>query len=183
MHVTLQRHAHVGVLPKYAIPCLLQDLASQDMHVLTCFKMLQVYFDLGRDVTPGQDQWTPEKWWAANSVLVPSSYAYGTDTNMVPGIIVNNDLALVWLQPLDGTEVGDVGGWFSYAVNGWGFSAPSLAMGLGVPTAPASALLTNLAYPGAFDDGNRMQISNSATYFMQLNGLKRNPRGVKSIVR
>jgi hypothetical protein len=151
--------------------------------VLTCCKLLQVYFGLGRDVSPGQDRWTPEKWWPAQGVILPSSYAFGTDSNLESGIVTNNDLALVWLKPLNGTEVGDVGGWFSYAVNGWGFSAPSVAMGLGAPTAPASAMLTNLAYPVAFDRGDRMQISQSATYFMQLGGVKRNPRGVKGLVR
>jgi hypothetical protein len=145
--------------------------------------LLQVYFDLGRDISAGQDGWQPESYWSAAGILVPSAYAYGTDTNLANGILANNDLALVWLNPMNGTEVGDIGGWFSYGVNGWGFAAPSTAMGLGAPTAPATSQVTALAYPYAFDGADRMQISHSAAYSMQLNGLKRNPRGVKNFVR
>jgi hypothetical protein len=144
--------------------------------------MLQVYFDLGRDTASGPDWWQPANWWAAAGILVPSTFAYGTDTNI--GYPTNNDLALVWLKPMNDTDiqVGDLGGWFSYAVNGWGFSAPSVAMSLGAPTAPASSQVTVLGYPLAFDLGDRMQISNSAAYNMQFT-VKRNPRGVKNLVR
>ena len=81
------------------------------------------------------------------------------------GVSVNNDIALVWLLPNSaGKQIGDVTGYFGWANNGWSFSTP--VAGWGVPTAPASAQLTQFGYPGAFDSGTRMQISNSATYTM-----------------
>lgn len=147
--------------------------------------LLQVYFDLGRDVASGPGWWQPANWWSAAGILVPSAYAYGTDTTTSGGPVpTSNDLALIWLKPMNESDiqVGDLGGWFSYAVNGWGFSAPSAAMGLGAPTAPASSQVTVLGYPLAFDLADRMQISNSAAYFMQLT-VKRNPRGVKNLIR
>ena len=96
--------------------------------------------------------------------MVPTPYYDGTDTG-VNGVTVNNDIALVWLLPNSaGKQIGDVTGYFGWANNGWSFSTP--VAGWGIPTAPATAQLTQFGYPAAFDSGTRMQISNSATYLM-----------------
>lgn len=136
---------------------------------------------MGRDA-PANDL---SELWSAAGILVAATYAAGTENNIEGGIVTNNDLALIWLNPKDGQEVGDVGGWFSYAVNGWGFAAPSAGMGFGAPTAPVTSQVTVLGYPAAFDRGNRMQISNSAAYNAQFGGLKapRVPRAIKNLIR
>lgn len=47
----------------------------------------------------------------ANAVAVLQPYYDGTDTNGgAPGVNRNNDLALVWLKPLNGKQIGDVTG-------------------------------------------------------------------------
>jgi hypothetical protein len=77
----------------------------------------------------------------ANAVTVLQPYYDGTDTNGgAPGVNRNNDLAFVWLKPLNGKQIGDVTGWFGYGSNAYGFTAA--ASGFGLPTAPASAQLT-----------------------------------------
>lgn len=103
-------------------------------------------------------------WWAMG-VMVPTPYYDGTDTSMAgsTGVVVNNDVALVWLKPNSANQqVGDLLGYFGWGNNGWSFSAP--AAGWGIPTAPATGMLTQFGYPAAFDSGTRMQISNAATY-------------------
>jgi hypothetical protein len=98
--------------------------------------------------------------------MVPRPFAQQTDISLPGsnGVVTNNDLALVWLRPRDGEEVGDVAGWNSYGTNGYSFSRPVSSYGF--PNAPASAMVTALGYPYTFDDGEEQQISNSATYSM-----------------
>lgn len=149
-------------------------------HTWVLLLLLQVVFDLGRDT----DSLSIEGNWYAANIMVPAPYAYGTDTALVNGVVVNNDLALVWVYPgtdaVNNTQVGDVAGWNSYGTNGYGFSTP--VPGYGIGTSPASVQLTQLGYPYAFDASSRMQIGNAATYNMQM-WQKQNPRQVKNIVR
>lgn len=105
-----------------------------------CFCLLlcavQVTFQPGLDGTR-----VPYGTWSAKSVSILYPYYDGTDIHGGnPGVSVNNDIALVWLNPLNGKQIGDVTGWFGYAVDGFGFSAP--AAGWGLPTAPASLQVT-----------------------------------------
>lgn len=86
--------------------------------------------------------------WTAAGVLVLSPYSDGRDSG--DGIAVNNDLALVWLNPLNGAQIGDVTGYFGYSFNGFSFTAP--VAGYGLPTAPATAMLTQFGYPGDFGE-------------------------------
>lgn len=78
----------------------------------------------------------------ARSALVASAWAYGTGSNgeQIPN---NNDLALIWVGPIGGKEVGDIGGFNAYGVNGYGFSE-QLSFELGFPAAPANAMTTNV---------------------------------------
>jgi hypothetical protein len=87
-----------------------------------------------------------------------------TDTSFPGGFPTNNDLALVWLNPKDGDEVGDIGGWNSYGTNGYSFSRPVASYGF--PTAPASALMSAIGYPYQFDGGWVQQVSHSSVYNM-----------------
>lgn len=77
--------------------------------------------------------------------MVPPTYARGTDTSATVGVVVNNDLALVWINGNDGMEIGDVGGWNAYGMNGYSFSMPAAGYGVIVGgSMPASAMLTQL---------------------------------------
>lgn len=88
--------------------------------------------------------------WTAAGVLVLTPWNEGKDSG--DGVSTNNDLALVWLNPLNGTQIGDVTGFFGYSFNGFSFSAPVAAYG--VPTAPATAMLTQFGYPMDFGEFN-----------------------------
>jgi hypothetical protein len=118
---------------------------------------------------PGLDGATlPYGTWWASSLLVTSPYYAGTDTsdpNSV-GIVVNNDVALVWLLPnTQGKQISDVvGGWMGYGWNGFSFATPVATYRM--PTAPATAMVKALGYPVAFDGGNRLQSSDASTYVM-----------------
>lgn len=135
---------------------------------ICCFQPLpacqtQVSFELGLNKAPPVP-FTP-KYWAAG-VMVPRPYADQTDTTAPGGRPSNNDLALVWLNSPDffGTHVGDVGGWYSYGTNGYGFSRPVASYGF--PAAPASAMVTGFSYSGGFDNRWLPQISHSEAYNM-----------------
>jgi hypothetical protein len=124
----------------------------------------QVGFELGVDKPqpPFASGWRPS--WTVAGIMVPRPYVQQTDTSLpgTGGVVTNNDLALVWLNPKDGVEVGDVAGWNSYGTNGYSFSQPMASFGF--PNAPASAMVTAFGYPYTFDDGWVPQISNSAMY-------------------
>jgi hypothetical protein len=81
--------------------------------------------------------------YAAEEVVLPSSYAFGTDTNVESGIITNNDLAVVWVRPNSTQQVGGVDNWNAYGTNGYGF-ASQLAFDFGPPAAPASAMVSGI---------------------------------------
>lgn len=78
----------------------------------------------------------------ARSALVASAYAYGAASSggEIPN---NNDLALIWVGPNSGKEVGDIGGFNAYGWNGYGFSE-QLSFDLGFPAAPANAMTTSV---------------------------------------
>lgn len=114
-------------------------------------------------------------WWAAG-LRVPTVYFDGTDTCAVDGIICNNDVALVWLKKNAANKnIGDVVGRMNYGWNSFGFTEP--AMDLFLPTAPASAAITQFGYPAAFDSGRRMQISTGGAFQMTYGDLKNTVRG------
>jgi hypothetical protein len=81
--------------------------------------------------------------YAVEDIVLPSVYAYGTDTNS-EGIIVNNDLAVVWVAPNGTQQVGGENNWNDYRTNGYGF-ASQLSFVFGPPDAPASAMVSSIA--------------------------------------
>lgn len=96
--------------------------------------------------------------WEAATAVVPSSYYYGTDTcaKEAPGVACKNDLAVLSLVPLGGQKAGAVlGGTYTYSSNGYSFVQSKAFKNTIV------ADVTQLGYPGAFDDGNQMQRNNS----------------------
>lgn len=103
--------------------------------------------------------------WAAVDWYIPTSYYNGTDTcaKTAPGVVCNNDLALVVLETKIAGSAGQVlGGTYGYGTNGYGF-VKSLAFKNNIV-----ADITQLGYPAAFDDGLQMQRNNSfGKYILQ----------------
>lgn len=103
---------------------------------------------------------------AAAGVLVASAWAFGTGSNgeALPN---NNDLALIWVYPDNGKQVGDTAGWNAYGTNGYGFSQ-QIPFELGFPAAPANAMTTSIGLSGNADNFTLLQISQSPAYNMVL---------------
>ena len=100
---------------------------------------------------PFADFGTVEMW-------VPTPYVNGTDTctAAAPGIVCNNDIAVLALGLRQGKQAGIIlGGWYDYGWNGYSMiSSPAF----GNHTVGA---LTQLGYPSAIDNGYQMLIGNS----------------------
>jgi len=96
--------------------------------------------------------------YTAQEAFVPTPYYSGTDTcaSGADGIVCNNDLAVIVLNvhSTTGKHAGQVVGFYSYGYNGYGFVDKN-----------DTALITQLGYPGAFDNGVQMIRTDSiATY-------------------
>lgn len=104
----------------------------------------------------------PSTWpfggWTVQAAVVPDSYINGRDTcaTSARGIACNNDLAVLALAPLGGQKAATVlGGYYAYGTNGYSFvRSPAFKNAV-------VADITQLGYPGAFDDGVQMQRNNS----------------------
>jgi V8-like Glu-specific endopeptidase len=90
--------------------------------------------------------------WRAASATVMSTYYYGTDSCAVSGIVCQNDVAVLTLQPQGGVYAGNRTGWYGYGWNGYGFNGS------------AQALIDQLGYPVALDGGLLMQRNDSQGY-------------------
>jgi hypothetical protein len=99
--------------------------------------LLQLEFQLDPD-GDGKDPMV----FAARGVLVASAYAFGSASSGYE-IENNNDLALIWVDPDNGKQVGDIGGWNAYGTNGYGFSQ-QIPFDFGFPAAPANAMTTTV---------------------------------------
>ena len=123
-----------------------------------------------------QVRWYPANWAAGGGPWsyfvgvdwrVPTPYFNGTDTcqSGAIGIVCNNDIATVTLQPRNSKYAGNIlGGFMNYGWNGYGFVA-SPAFG----NATAGAV-TQLGYPVAIDSGYQMERTDSFGKFIQTSG-------------
>jgi hypothetical protein len=59
--------------------------------------------------------------WTAASAAVLSSYFNGTDSCFQPGVICQDDVAVILLRPQLGLVPGNITGWLGYGWNGYGF--------------------------------------------------------------
>lgn len=59
--------------------------------------------------------------WTATGILIPKSYEDGSDTcdANAPGIVCNNDIALLAVAKLNNKFIGDIVGWNNYGWNGY----------------------------------------------------------------
>jgi len=101
--------------------------------------------------------------WSVKSISVLTPYFDGTDTNS--GAACNNDIALLWMNPLNNIQIGAKVGWFALGWNNYGYTTTSTAWNL--PTSPTSVVTTAFGYPSNYDGANRKQISHATTYVMQ----------------
>lgn len=90
--------------------------------------------------------------WTASSVKVLTSYLTGRDRCAQKGIICQDDVAVILLNPQNGSFAGDATGWFSYGFNGYGFNGRK------------QALITQLGYPVALDNGQIMERTDSQAF-------------------
>ena len=90
--------------------------------------------------------------WRAASATIMTAYYNGTDSCAVRGIVCQDDVALLTLQPQSGTYAGNSTGWYGYGWNGYGFNGS------------AQALIDQLGYPVALDGGLLMQRNDSQGY-------------------
>jgi len=96
--------------------------------------------------------------WNATEVVIADTYYAGTDTcaRSAPGIVCNNDIAVVALASNGGQKAGQVlGGTYRWGFNGYSYVRSPAFKNLVV------ADITQLGYPAAFDNGYQMQRNNS----------------------
>jgi len=104
--------------------------------------------------------------WNATDVVIASTYYAGTDTcaRSAPGIVCNNDIAVVALASNGGQKAGQaLGGTYRWGFNGYSYVRSPAFKNLVV------ADITQLGYPASFDSGYQMQRNNSfGKYVVQL---------------
>lgn len=95
--------------------------------------------------------WTAKEWW------IPKAYFDGTDTCSpnAPGVVCENDVALVVLEKLNNQFVADVTGKFGFKSDDWGY---------GNFLGSKAAQITQLGYPSQNYDGVHMIRTDSLGY-------------------
>lgn len=88
----------------------------------------------------------------AKSAFVLPSYFDGTDPCAQPGVVCQDDVALITLNAVNGTYIGRNTGWLGVAADGYGFTGSALTQ------------ITQLGYPVALDGGALMERNDSLGY-------------------
>jgi len=96
--------------------------------------------------------------WTAATVYVKTSYLNGSDPchSSSPGVVCQNDVAVIRLSPKTGAFPGTSTGWFGYGYGGSGFT----------PTGKL-ALINQLGYPKSHDQGLLMQRTDAQGFTYQ----------------
>lgn len=102
----------------------------------------------------------------AGSPRIANSYFNGTDTCAQAGVVCNNDIALLNVEPKSGIYAGNVVGWYGYGWNGYSYKASTF---LGNVT---TVQIAQLGYPQAFDGGNQMQRTDAVGWYFASGNLK-----------
>ena len=87
--------------------------------------------------------------WTALTAAVLTAYFNGTDSCAVSGVVCQDDVAVLVLNPQSGVYAGNRAGWYGYGWNGYGFNGS------------AQALIDQLGYPVALDSGALMERNDS----------------------
>ena len=97
----------------------------------------------------------PFGFWSVKTAIVLTSYFNGTDPCVQAGVICQDDVALLVLNPQNGHYAGNYTGWLGYGWNGYSyFPWQSLSQ----------ALIAQLGYPCGLDSCQRMQRTDSLGY-------------------
>ncbi len=80
--------------------------------------------------------------WNAASAWVLSSYVNGSDPCSSAGVVCQDDVAVLVLQPQSGSYPGTHTGWYGYGTDGYGFTAGALTQ------------VTQIGYPMCLDNGS-----------------------------
>ncbi|HET6378131.1 MAG TPA: trypsin-like serine protease [Methylocella sp.] len=87
--------------------------------------------------------------WTVRKALVPLAYFNGTDVCSQKGVVCQNDVAVLVLNPQNGRFAGTSTGWFGYEWNNYSF------------TSKGQVQITALGYPTALDNGRLMERTDS----------------------
>ncbi len=94
----------------------------------------------------------PYQTWSTVTAYIKQSYYDGTDTCAVPGVVCENDVAVLVAKPKGKAYPGKSTGWFGYGWDGYGF------------TPSGTTLINQLGYPVSHDSGLIMQRTDSQGY-------------------
>ena len=108
--------------------------------------------------------------WKWQDAYVPNPYFEGTDTCSQIGVVCNNDLATIVLKAKQGRYVGEIVGWYNYAWNGYSYKRFK-------PFKNTVVHITQLGYPGAFDDGYQMIRTDAVGWYVKSGKLKNTQMG------
>lgn len=87
--------------------------------------------------------------WTAASAAVLTAYLNGTDSCATPGVVCQNDVGVIRLNPKAGKFAGNSTGFYGFGVDGFGFTPGNLAH------------ITQIGYPVCLDNGQRMERNDS----------------------
>ena len=98
--------------------------------------------------------WTAKQWW------IPTSYFDGADvcSASAPGIVCENDLAVIVLEKLSGKSIADVTGKYGFPKDNDDFGYPDFL-------SERAAQITQLGYPSKNFDGDKMIRTDSLGYW------------------
>jgi hypothetical protein len=104
--------------------------------------------------------------WTAREAWVPTTYFKGTDvcSAEAPGIVCENDLAVVVLQKRNGESIADVTGRYGFPKGNDDFGYPSFLN-------ERAAQITQLGYPSKNFDGDKMIRTDSLGYWDEPNNV------------
>jgi hypothetical protein len=109
-------------------------------------------FQSGWQFVPGYSNGSaPYGTWTVAFAYVLTSYYDGTDPCAQSGVVCQDDVAVLVLNPQSGKYVGSTVGWFGYEYGG-GFTSAGLAA------------ITQLGYPGGLDSALYMERTDSQAY-------------------
>jgi V8-like Glu-specific endopeptidase len=109
-------------------------------------------FQSGWQFVPGYSNGTaPYGTWTVAEAFVPSAYYNGSDSCAQSGVVCEDDVAVLVLNPQSGKYVGNTVGWFGYEYGG-GF------------TSGGHAQLTQVGYPGGLDSADYMERTDSQAF-------------------
>jgi V8-like Glu-specific endopeptidase len=94
--------------------------------------------------------------WTVYQAWVKTAYYNGTDNCHVYGVVCPDDVAVLLLNPQNGTYVGTRTGWYGFGYNGFGFTR-----GL--------THVTQIGYPVCLDNGTRMERNDSQGFVSSVN--------------